>query len=48
MLKGPRCTFSSVGRDEGCGKEALLSSLVWACALRATSQNDGKGFERTG
>jgi hypothetical protein len=47
MLKGPGILFRpSVGMR--VAKEAPLSSLVWACALRTTSHKDGKGFERTG
>ena len=47
MLKGPGVLFRpSVGMR--VAKEALLSSLVWARALRTTSQKDAKGFEGTG
>jgi hypothetical protein len=47
MLKGPGVLFRpSVGMR--VAKEALLSSLAWARALRTTSRKDGKEFERTG
>jgi 2-polyprenyl-6-methoxyphenol hydroxylase-like FAD-dependent oxidoreductase len=47
MLNGPGVLFRpSVGMR--VAKEALLSSLAWARALRTTSRKDGKEFERTG